>query len=297
MTGERAERVASSGYLGWTTLHRSAHPVDGSPGDPHLHVHVNPAHMIKCEDGRWRTPASGAVDLRRHAHLVNEIAEGLLRAKPTERHGAVFERSETGAWKLAGIPERLCAEFSRRHAQAVAMVGEGVTRDQHRATARRTAEAKEEHGTDAERLDWLTPAAGAFTGSTRTSGPAPASGGQEAVDAAIATALPGAGGSPAPAGRGADGGGQVPALRPWGRSPSRYGIPSTASSPYQPALSRARGRATSTCRWPNSRTPPPAPPWGNPAATRPGGESLRSAVSVIKNKAGDSCAGPVGRLL
>ncbi|MFD0328336.1 relaxase domain-containing protein [Streptacidiphilus monticola] len=159
MTGERAERVASSGYLGWTTLHRSAHPVDGSPGDPHLHVHVNPAHMIKCEDGRWRTPASGAVDLRRHAHLVNEIAEGLLRAKPTERHGAVFERSETGAWKLAGIPERLCAEFSRRHAQAVAMVGEGVTRDQHRATARRTAEAKEEHGTDAERLDWLTPAA------------------------------------------------------------------------------------------------------------------------------------------
>ncbi len=175
----QAERVESSGLIGWTTLHRSARPVDGSPGDPHLHVHVNIAHMAKGVDGKWRTIAGGGEDLHRYAHLINEIAEGRLRARLTEAYGARFERSgATGAWELAGIDEGLRRAFSRRHQQVIDLVGEGASRERQKAAARKSAEAKEEGGPDAPRQAWRARAAAEL-------------GGEEAIDAMVAAALPG----------------------------------------------------------------------------------------------------------
>ncbi|GHI90462.1 MobF family relaxase [Streptomyces xanthophaeus] len=193
--GRQAERVETSGLIGWTTLHRSARPVDGSPGDPHLHVHVNIAHMAKCTDGKWRTIAGGGEDLHRYAHLVNEIAEARLRARLTEGYGARFERSgTTGAWELAGIDEGLREAFSRRHRQVVDLAGEGATREQQKTAARRSAEAKEDAGPDAPREAWRTRAAGQL-------------GGEAAVDAMVAAALPGADGPEGPASQLSAGGG------------------------------------------------------------------------------------------
>ncbi|MFF4010589.1 MobF family relaxase [Streptomyces sp. NPDC001717] len=185
--GRQAERVETSGLIGWTTLHRSARPVDGSPGDPHLHVHVNIAHMARCADGKWRTIAGGGEDLHRYAHLVNEIAEGRLRARLTESYGARFERSATtGAWELAGVDAGLREAFSRRHRQVVDLVGEGATREQQKAAARRSAEAKEDARPGAPREAWRTRAAAVL-------------GGEGAVDAMVAAALPGAdGAAPSP---------------------------------------------------------------------------------------------------
>ncbi|MEU6759412.1 MobF family relaxase [Streptomyces sp. NPDC046685] len=184
--GRQAERVETSGLIGWTTLHRSARPVDGSPGDPHLHVHVNIAHMAKCADGKWRTIAGGGEDLHRYAHLVNEIAEGRLRARLTETYGARFERSATtGAWELAGVDEGLREAFSRRHRQVIDLVGEGASREQQKAAARKSAEAKEDAGPGAPREDWRTRAATVL-------------GGEAAVDAMVAAALPGPDGSAPP---------------------------------------------------------------------------------------------------
>ncbi|MGK4578436.1 MobF family relaxase [Kitasatospora sp. HPMI-4] len=201
--GEQAERIATSGFLGWTTLHRSARPVDGAVGDPHLHVHVNIAHMAKGADGKWRTIAAGAEDLLRHAHLTNEIAEARLRQKLTERHGARFERSETtGAWELAGIDEQLREAFSRRHHQVLAEAGEGATRDQQKAAARKTAEAKHESDQAAERTSWRDRAAATFAGGVEHLGEAERqavlqrAGG--AVDAMVTAALPGPDGPAAP---------------------------------------------------------------------------------------------------
>ncbi|MFC6485380.1 MobF family relaxase, partial [Streptomyces goshikiensis] len=177
--GQQAERVATSGLIGWTTLHRSARPVDGSPGDPHLHVHVNIAHLAKCVDGKWRTIAGGGEDLHRYAHLINEIAEGRLRARLIEGYGARFERSgSTGAWELAGVDEGLREAFSRRHRQVIDLVGEGATRERQKAAARRSAEAKEDAGPDTPREAWRTRAAAEL-------------GGEDAVDAMVAAALPG----------------------------------------------------------------------------------------------------------
>lgn len=184
--GRQAERVETSGLIGWTTLHRSARPVDGSPGDPHLHVHVNIAHMAKCEDGKWRTIAGGGEDLHRYAHLVNEIAEGRLRARLTEAHGARFERSvTTGAWELAGVGAGLRHAFSRRHQQVIDLAGEGASREQQKAAARKSAEAKEDAGPDAPREAWRTRAAAEL-------------GGEAAVDAMVAAALPGPDGAAPP---------------------------------------------------------------------------------------------------
>lgn len=194
--GQQAERVSTSGFLGWTTLHRSARPVDGAVGDPHLHVHVNLAHMAKGEDGQWRTIAAGAEDLLRHAHLVNEIAEARLRARLTERYGARFERSETtGAWELAGVPEQLRDAFSRRHHQVVADAGEGATRDQQKAAARRTAEAKIDGDQEAERTGWRARAvsalAGDLTGLSEDERQAALAEAGRAVDQVVRAALPG----------------------------------------------------------------------------------------------------------
>ncbi|MFJ7271964.1 MobF family relaxase [Streptomyces sp. NPDC099050] len=184
--GQQAERVETSGLIGWTTLHRSARPVDGSPGDPHLHVHVNIAHMAKCADGQWRTIAGGGEDLHRYAHLINEIAEGRLRARLAEAHGARFERSATtGAWELAGVDEGLRDAFSRRYRQVIDLAGEGASREQLKTAARKSAEAKEEAGPDAPREAWRTRAAAEL-------------GGEAAVDAMVAAALPGSDGAAPP---------------------------------------------------------------------------------------------------
>lgn len=184
--GRQAERVETSGLIGWTTLHRSARPVDGLPGDPHLHVHVNIAHMAKCADGKWRTIAGGGEDLHRYAHVVNEIAEGRLRARLTETYGARFARSATtGAWELAGVDEDLREAFSRRHRQVIALAGEGASREQQKTAARKSAEAKEDVGQDAPRETWRTRAAAVL-------------GGEAAVDAMVAAALPGPDGSAPP---------------------------------------------------------------------------------------------------
>ncbi|MEV6685100.1 MobF family relaxase [Streptomyces sp. NPDC051130] len=184
--GRQAERVETSGLIGWTTLHRSARPVDGSPGDPHLHVHVNIAHMAKGADGKWRTIAGGGEDLHRYAHLVNEIAEGRLRARLIEGYGARFDRSPTtGSWELTGVDAGLREAFSRRHRQVIDLAGEGASRERQKTAARKTAESKEEAGPDAPRHAWRTRAT-ALLGSG------------EAVDAMVAAALPGPDGAAPP---------------------------------------------------------------------------------------------------
>ncbi|MFF1779869.1 relaxase domain-containing protein [Streptomyces virginiae] len=183
--GERAQRVESSGLIGWVTLHRSARPVDASPGDPHLHAHVNIAHLVHCEDGKWRAPGAGGEDFHQYARLINEVAEARFRAKLIEKYGARFELSAKGAWELVGIDEDVRTALSRRHQQIVTLVGRDATREQQKSAARRTAEAKEDVEAPAPRQDWRTRAATQL-------------GGEDAVDRMLAAALPGPDGSAPP---------------------------------------------------------------------------------------------------
>jgi len=143
--GEIAERVASSGFLGWIMTHKSARPVEGSVGDPHLHAHVVLARMVKCEDGKWRSPASGGRDLRRHSHAANELQKALLRTALTEKLGVEWTFNEANReWEIAAIPAELRGAFSRRNRQILEAGGAELSTAQRRVLAAKQRQAKQD---------------------------------------------------------------------------------------------------------------------------------------------------------
>jgi conjugative relaxase-like TrwC/TraI family protein len=154
--GKSAERVDTSGFLGWMTVHYSARPVDGEVGDPHLHVHGNLANMAFAEDGKWRTVGAGGRDIMRHAHAADAYVKARLRQVTGERFGMRWERhAETGAWEVVGIDENLRRAFSRRNTQIVAAAAEDATTGEQKLVARQLAEGKDTAITKADvRAAW-----------------------------------------------------------------------------------------------------------------------------------------------
>ncbi|AZM64986.1 MULTISPECIES: MobF family relaxase [unclassified Streptomyces] len=142
--GKTADRVDTSGFLGWMTVHYSARPVGGEVGDPHLHVHGNLANMALAADGKWRTVGAGGRDILRHAHAADAFVKARLRQVTGERFGMRWERhAETGAWEVAGIDEGLRRHFSRRNAQIVAAAADDATTGEQKLIARQLAEGKD----------------------------------------------------------------------------------------------------------------------------------------------------------
>ncbi|WP_331743899.1 relaxase domain-containing protein (plasmid) [Streptomyces sp. NBC_00873] len=142
--GKSADRVDTSGFLGWMTVHYSARPVGGVPGDPHLHVHANIANMALAQDGKWRTVGAGGRDILRHAHAADSLVKARLRQLTGERFGMRWERhAETGAWEVVGIDEVLRREFSRRANQITAVAADGATTLEQKLIARQLAEGKD----------------------------------------------------------------------------------------------------------------------------------------------------------
>ncbi|MFW5415605.1 AAA family ATPase [Nocardiopsis sp. CNT-189] len=141
--GARARRVESAGFAATVTLHRSARPVAGQAGDPHIHAHVTIPNLIECEDGRWRTLAAGGRDLHRHVAVAGELAKARMRRRLSERYGAVWKRDErSGEWEIAGFDARLRSGFSSRARQIDAHAAAGASTAQRQAVARALAEAK-----------------------------------------------------------------------------------------------------------------------------------------------------------
>lgn len=192
--GKTAARLSTSGALGWMTVHRSARPVDGQPGDPHLHAHINLPNMALGEDGKWRTIGAGGRDLHRHAHAADALLKARLRELSAARHGVRWERHpQTGAWEVVGIPEALRSSFSRRAAQITAATDADATTAEQKLAARKLAEAKDADTPDADvRADWRARAQALV----------------DDVDAMVAAAAPGGPDGPAPSAA-PDGGGPL----------------------------------------------------------------------------------------
>ncbi|WP_110052274.1 MobF family relaxase [Nocardiopsis sp. L17-MgMaSL7] len=153
--GQRAERVATRGFTGTMTVHRTARPVDGSPGDPHLHTHVLVANMALGRDGKWRTIAAGGRDLMRHIPAVGQLYRALERHKLTAEFGVRFEADpKTQRWDVAGVPAELKATFSRRQQQVLKAAGHDASVAQQRSAARATARAKHASTPTTERASW-----------------------------------------------------------------------------------------------------------------------------------------------
>ncbi|MEV4753293.1 MobF family relaxase, partial [Streptosporangium sp. NPDC049248] len=140
---ELAERIASSGLLGWVMWHQTARPVDGQAPDPHLHAHVLIANMVRGVDGRWSAVAAGGRDLFRHTHAADAFLKARLRRRLTETFGVRWERdAHTGAWEIVGVDERLRGRFSKRDTQVKALLAErGIAYEEAHQHARRVASA------------------------------------------------------------------------------------------------------------------------------------------------------------
>jgi conjugative relaxase-like TrwC/TraI family protein len=183
--GRRADRVATSGALGWMTVHESARPVNGEVGDPHLHVHVTLANMALSEDGEWRTVGAGGRDIHRHAHAADALVKARLRALTGERFGMRWERAEaTGAWEVVGVPVELRRAMSRRDTQVSAAVPADASDAARRVASAKLAERKQDVQAADVRAAWRARAETVVAD----------------VDAMVAEAVPG----PPPPGTGVD---------------------------------------------------------------------------------------------
>lgn len=142
--GQTATRVQTSGLLGWMTVHRTARPVDGTHGDPHLHVHLNFANMVRATgDGKWRVFGGGGRDLHRHARAADSFVKARLRTLTAQKFGMRWERHQaTGAWEVVGIDERVRQDFSRRSTEAIQQAGADASTAEKKLAGARSREAK-----------------------------------------------------------------------------------------------------------------------------------------------------------
>ncbi|GAA2418708.1 hypothetical protein GCM10010404_91640 [Nonomuraea africana] len=149
--GQRAERMDSTGLLGWVMWHRTARPVDGQAPDPHLHAHVAIANMARGLDGKWSAVGAGGRDIHRHAQAAGALLKARIRRVLIQSYGIAWKREETtGAWEIAAIPERTRVLFSKRNRQMKAVLERlGIDPASSKARHVAAAESRQARGKEA----------------------------------------------------------------------------------------------------------------------------------------------------
>ena len=83
--------------------------------DPQLHSHVVVSSKVQTADGRWL--ALDARSLKGFQRALGGLYQSVLRAELTARYGVVFGEIVKGQAEIAGMPEGLLEEFSKRSVQ------------------------------------------------------------------------------------------------------------------------------------------------------------------------------------
>lgn len=94
---------------------------DTRAGDPDLHSHVLVSNKVQGPDGKWRTVDSRAM-FKNHQTLSARY-DAVLQDILSRKMGLAFEASprESGkepVWEVAGVPQELIDQFSKRRAMA-----------------------------------------------------------------------------------------------------------------------------------------------------------------------------------
>ena len=109
--GAREDRRA--GTMIWASFdHSTSRPVDGSPPDPHRHRHVvvfNATHD-PVED---RIKAGEFANIKRHGEFYTAVFYAKLASK-LEGLGYSIDRKGGKQWEIAGVPQRVIDQFSKR---------------------------------------------------------------------------------------------------------------------------------------------------------------------------------------
>jgi hypothetical protein len=103
--GKTAERVDSTGLLGWVLWHSAARPVEGATPDPHLHAHIVIANLIRRIDGIWTCPGAGGHEFHHNVSALGAFTQARMRRELTIRYGITWHKDpHTGAWRSSRSP-------------------------------------------------------------------------------------------------------------------------------------------------------------------------------------------------
>jgi len=80
--------------------------------DPQLHTHLVVSAKVQMPDGRWL--ALDARFLKRHQRMLGGLYQSVLRAELTHRYGVAFGEIVNGQAEIAGVPDELLDQFSKR---------------------------------------------------------------------------------------------------------------------------------------------------------------------------------------
>jgi conjugative relaxase-like TrwC/TraI family protein len=144
-----ANENRTTGNMVWAEfVHFTARPVNGLP-DPHLHAHCY-AFNTTWDDAEEKWKAARFRDLKADAPYF-EAAFHARFAKQLAEIGYRIERTAKG-WELAGVPQRVLDEFSRRTEQVEEKAKElGITSAKEKdGLAALTRERKQKHLSKAE---------------------------------------------------------------------------------------------------------------------------------------------------
>ena len=83
--------------------------------DPQLHSHVVISSKVQTADGRWL--ALDARVLKGYQRALGGLYQSVLRAELTRRYRVAFDDLDKGQAEIAGIPDGLLEQFSKRTAQ------------------------------------------------------------------------------------------------------------------------------------------------------------------------------------
>jgi len=115
--GTPLELKPGAGFVGAAFRHRTSRA-----GDPQLHSHVVIMNMTTADGDQWKALARHP-DLYRHAKTAASLYEAELRRLLSERLGVDWSYGEAHP-EIAGVDERVCDHYSKRHKEALSAVAE-----------------------------------------------------------------------------------------------------------------------------------------------------------------------------
>ncbi len=115
--GQRAERIATDGWIVAAFEHRSSRA-----GDPQLHTDLVVRNLLHGIDGKWSAVDSRAI--HQHALTASYLYHAVLRGQLTSRLGVAWTAPQKGIAEIAGIPTGLLEAFSTRRRQILTALRE-----------------------------------------------------------------------------------------------------------------------------------------------------------------------------
>jgi conjugative relaxase-like TrwC/TraI family protein len=106
-------RERGSGFVAAAYQHRTSRAQD-----PHLHTHIIVANLARRPDGKWRA-LDGQPLLEHYRLAAGYLYQSQLRYELTRSLGVEWRQPEQGMAEIAGVPEEVLREFSKRRLQVL----------------------------------------------------------------------------------------------------------------------------------------------------------------------------------